>query len=97
MTEHVDQDTAEPRWPGGLTAREAEVADLLARGYRTTEIGPMLFISVKTVDTHRGHILKKLGLRCAVALARYAIRLGIVSGAAESDAPGCTGLERSGS
>lgn len=76
-------------WPG-LTEREAEVASLLSRGYRSTEIGPLLGIDPKTVDTHRGNALKKLGLRDNAALIRYAIREGLVSVDADADAPGCS-------
>lgn len=75
-------------WPSLLTVREVEVASLLARGYTCREIGEILDISIKTADTHRGKLLRKLRLRDAVALERYAIRGEFVSGAVEADAPG---------
>jgi DNA-binding NarL/FixJ family response regulator len=81
-------DTA-PKWPGGLTAREIQVAERLATGYKSTEIAAEFAISVKTVDTHRGHLLNKAGLRDEVALTRFAIREGLVSGDKSADAPGC--------
>ena len=59
-----------------LTEREREVALLLAAGATNREIADQMEISIKTVDTHRGHVLKKLGLRNNVALARHAIRSG---------------------
>ncbi len=62
-----------------LTAREREVAFMLARGEINREIAAALDISIKTVDTHRGHILKKLGCRNNVALARLLIRDGLVT------------------
>lgn len=62
-----------------LTAREREVALMLARGDNNHEIAKALGISVKTVDTHRGHLLEKLECRNNVALARLAIREGRVS------------------
>lgn len=62
-----------------LTDREREIALLLARGDINREIAKALGISIKTVDTHRGHILKKLGLRHNVDLARYALRMGYVT------------------
>lgn len=68
-----------PREPGSeLTARELEVVRLIAESYTAKEIAQMLCISPKTVDAHRGHILKKLGMRDRVALIRYAIRRGWV-------------------
>lgn len=63
----------------GLTAREQEIALLLGRGDTNREISSALNISIKTVDTHRGHILKKLACRNNVALARYLIRESKVS------------------
>lgn len=89
-TETTDTADTAPKWPGGLTDREIQVAVRLATGYKTTEIAAELDISVKTVDTHRGHLLNKAGLRDEVALTRYAIREGLVSGAKADDAPGCT-------
>jgi DNA-binding NarL/FixJ family response regulator len=44
-----------------LTAREQQVMEMLARGLTNREIAEHLEISIKTVDTHRGHVLKKLG------------------------------------
>ena len=66
-----------PTWPG-LTPREAQTAELLALGATNTEIAEHLQISIKTVDTHRGHLLKKLGLRNNASLARFALRSGLV-------------------
>jgi len=65
-------------WPD-LTVREREVAELLVRGLKNAEIADALGISVKTVDTHRGHVLKKLGKRNNVELTRYAFRMGWTS------------------
>jgi DNA-binding CsgD family transcriptional regulator len=62
----------------GLTTRELEVVRLIASGHTAKEIAAMLFISPKTVDAHRGHILQKLGLRDRVALTRYAIKRGLI-------------------
>lgn len=60
-----------------LTARETEVARRLALGAKNGEIAADLNISIKTVDTHRSHILAKLGCRNNVELARLAIRRGL--------------------
>ncbi len=62
-----------------LSARELEVADLLARGAPNREIAKALGISIKTVDTHRAHVLKKLDCANNVALCRRMIREGRVA------------------
>jgi len=62
-----------------LTAREAQVMEMLARGLTNREIAEHLEISIKTVDTHRGHVLKKLGLRNNSELTRFAVKHGYVS------------------
>jgi len=57
-----------------LTDREMEVFELIGAGKPTQEIGERLSISPRTVDAHRAHIRRKLGLACAGDLLRYAIR-----------------------
>lgn len=65
--------------PGGpLSGRETEVLKLIAEGHSGREIADRLHISEHTVERHRERILGKLGLRDRVALARYAIRSGLV-------------------
>jgi DNA-binding NarL/FixJ family response regulator len=64
---------------GALTRRELQVMELIARGVTNREIAEHLQIAQKTVDTHRGHVLKKLGLRNNADLARFAVRHGYVS------------------
>jgi DNA-binding CsgD family transcriptional regulator/tetratricopeptide (TPR) repeat protein len=59
----------------GLTAREAEVLDLLARGYTNREIAAALVISAKTASVHVSHILRKLGAPNRVEAAAIAHRL----------------------
>jgi DNA-binding NarL/FixJ family response regulator len=61
-----------------LSAREIEVLQLLVTGQSSKEIAVRMGISVKTVDTHRTHLLRKLKLRSAVELVRYAFRHGLV-------------------
>jgi DNA-binding NarL/FixJ family response regulator len=61
-----------------LTPRESEIVKLVAEGYSSKEIAEMLVISPKTVERHRANVLEKLGLRDRVALARYAIRHGLI-------------------
>jgi DNA-binding NarL/FixJ family response regulator len=62
-----------------LTAREQQVMEMLGRGMTNREIAEHLQISIKTVDTHRGHVLKKLGLRNNSELTRFAVKHGYVS------------------
>jgi DNA-binding NarL/FixJ family response regulator len=62
-----------------LTARELEVMEMLGRGMTNRETAEQLGISIKTVDTHRSHVLKKLGLRNNAELARYAVKHGYVT------------------
>jgi len=59
-----------------LTAREQQVMEMLARGMTNREIAEHLEISIKTVDTHRGHVLKKLSLRNNSELTRFAVKHG---------------------
>jgi DNA-binding NarL/FixJ family response regulator len=66
------------RLPNDLTKREYEVLGLVAMGKSNKEIAELLFISVKTVETHKGHILEKLGLRNSAELIKYAIKNNIV-------------------
>lgn len=66
------------RLPNDLTKREYEVLGLVAMGKGNKEIAEMLFISVKTVETHKAHILEKLGLRNSAELIKYAIKNNIV-------------------
>lgn len=62
-----------------LTDREREVALRLCLGHKNNEIAQELDISVKTVDTHRMHVMKKLRVRNNVELCRLGIRSGWVS------------------
>jgi PAS domain S-box-containing protein len=62
-----------------LTRREIQVLTLVAEGKSTKEIGALLSISYKTADSHRSHIMEKLGMHETASLVRYAIRQGIVS------------------
>jgi DNA-binding NarL/FixJ family response regulator len=62
-----------------LTKREVEVMEMLARGMTNREIAHHLDIGIKTVDTHRGHLMKKLALRNNAELARFAVKHGYVT------------------
>jgi DNA-binding NarL/FixJ family response regulator len=74
-----DADGAPEKQPiGTLSKRELEVMCFLATGMTNREIASQLGISVKTIDTHRGHLLKKLLLRNNSDITRFAIRHGLV-------------------
>jgi two-component system response regulator NreC len=59
-----------------LSEREGEVLRLLALGHTNQEIAKQLFISVRTAETHRAHIMRKLGLETRAELVRYALEHG---------------------
>ena len=61
-----------------LSDREREVLRLLALGHTNQEIAKMLFISVRTAETHRAHIMRKLGLRTRAELVRHALAQGLL-------------------
>jgi DNA-binding NarL/FixJ family response regulator len=62
---------------GRLSAREIVVLQLMAEGKSTSQIADLLFISVKTVETHRQRIMEKVGTRSVAELTKYAIRAGL--------------------
>lgn len=62
-----------------LTVREVEVLRLIALGYTTVEIARKLHVSPRTIETHRAHIHRKLGIRTRAELVRYALRRGVLS------------------
>ena len=62
-----------------LSDREREVLRLLALGHTNQEIAEMLFISVRTAETHRAHIMQKLRLETRAELVRYALAQGLLS------------------
>ena len=78
-THHADTEGAEVRAAISLTIRERQVMQLLAEGRSNKEIGQVLMISAKTVETYRARIMSKLGLRSMNQLVRYAIRHRIIS------------------
>jgi two-component system response regulator NreC len=61
-----------------LSERERDIVHLLALGYTNQEIGKKLFISVRTVDTHRAHIMRKLQLDSRAELVMFALANGVI-------------------
>jgi DNA-binding NarL/FixJ family response regulator len=68
----------EDRSGDSLTSREREVIQLLAEGKTSKEVAVTLNLSVKTAETHRTNLMRKLGLHSVADLTRYAVRNGIV-------------------
>jgi len=64
--------------PDDLSDRERDVLRLLALGHTNAEIGDRLFLSVRTVETHRSHIQRKLDRTTRADLVRYAIEHGLI-------------------
>ena len=69
-------DKAAPETP--LSDREIEVLRLISQEYSNGEIADKLFISIRTVDTHRRNLLEKLQVKNTVGLVKYAIEKGII-------------------
>jgi DNA-binding NarL/FixJ family response regulator len=61
-----------------LSERERDILHLLALGYTNQEIGKKMFISVRTVDTHRAHIMRKLRLSTRAELVMFALSNGVI-------------------
>ncbi|MDZ7742422.1 MAG: response regulator transcription factor [Bacteroidota bacterium] len=62
-----------------LSEREEEVFKLLVNGYTISEISNMLFVSVKTIGTHKKNIMKKLGLKNMTELIKYALKNELIT------------------
>ncbi len=70
---------AEPEGPpDDLTSREVEVLRLIALGHTNTEMAEQLFLSVRTIESHRAHIQQKLGRTTRAELVRYALDRGLL-------------------
>ena len=63
-----------------LSTRERDILHLLALGHTNQEIGNQLFISVRTVDTHRAHIMRKLQFDTKAQLVLFALANGVIGG-----------------
>lgn len=62
-----------------LTPRQIEVLRMVADGHRTREIASRLKLSVKTVESHRGEVMRRLEMHDVVSLVRYALRVGLIA------------------
>ena len=78
LREKLARTSTSDRPEPSLTPREVEITKLVGEGHSSQEIADMLFLSVKTVETHRANIYSKLKVRDRVELTRYAIREGLI-------------------
>jgi DNA-binding NarL/FixJ family response regulator len=62
----------------GLTERERQILKMIADGCTNQQIADLLYLSVKTVQAHRGHLMEKLNMHDRTELVKYAIRKGII-------------------
>lgn len=79
IEDYVVSESAEPLVAPRLTRREREVLQLLAEGKGTKEIAADLFLSTKTIETHRQHLMEKLNMYTVAELTKYAIREGLTT------------------
>jgi two-component system response regulator NreC len=64
--------------PDDLTGRELEILKLIALGHTNAEIGKQLYLSVRTIESHRAHIQQKTGRSTRAELVRYALDHGLI-------------------
>ncbi|MCX6284687.1 MAG: response regulator transcription factor [Bacteroidetes bacterium] len=75
----VEKEDEQEKPAYNLSSRELEILKLYAEGFNNKEIGVKLNISVRTVETHKNHIMKKLGIRSPVEMVKFAIRNKIIN------------------
>lgn len=78
VADYVRRVSSEPSSLEQLTSRQREILQLIAEGRTTKEIADLLYVSVKTVETHRLQLMKRLDIHDVAGLVRYAIRMGLV-------------------
>ena len=79
IDDYLDKETSNNNHNKKLTNRELEVLKLFCEGKSTREISEQIFVSIKTVGTHKQHILEKLNLKTTVDMIKYALKKGIIS------------------
>lgn len=78
QSSEIKQEKELPQEIKDLTEREIEILKLVAEGYSNKEIGERLFISHRTVDTHRTNLMKKMNVHNVAGLIRIALKSGLV-------------------
>ncbi|MCI0407901.1 MAG: response regulator transcription factor [Acidobacteria bacterium] len=79
IQEYVGRTGGSPESLEVLTPRQREVLQLIAEGYSTKEIAQKIDLSVKTVETHRAQLMRRLDIHDIAGLVRYAIRIGLLA------------------
>jgi len=79
IRDSVSVDSGNPARHATLTDRQKEVLQLLAEGHSNKEISAILGVSIKTVEFHRGQIMRVLGIHTVAGLTQFALRLGLIS------------------
>jgi len=79
IQDYLGKEESMPESDSELTERESEILKLIAEGVPTSEISELLFLSVKTIGTHKQHLLEKLNLKTSTDLVKYAIKKGIIT------------------
>ncbi len=78
VQQHVQQAGNGVSGPDALTPRQRQILRLVADGKSTRQIAELLFVSVKTVETHRAQLMQRLGIFDVPGLVRFAIRHGLL-------------------
>lgn len=79
MGEYLDQDHPKTTHLAPLTSSKLHILKLIAEGNNTKQIADKLGVTVKTIESHRGQIMKLLDIHDVIGLVRYAIRTGLTS------------------
>ena len=79
INDYLNKETDKENNQSELTERELDVLKLYAEGKTTREISDTLFVSIKTVGTHRQHIMEKLDIKTTVEMIKYALKKGIIT------------------
>ena len=77
-TAEDDYNFARPETIEHLTVREIEILKLITLEKSTSEIADLLFISISTVETHRANLMKKLNVKSAIGMVKFAIKHGLI-------------------
>ena len=78
VSDYLSAIRSRPQGGDQLTLREREILQLIAEGRTNKEIAERLQTSIKTVDTHRTHIMKRLNIHDLAGLVKYAVRTGLI-------------------
>jgi DNA-binding CsgD family transcriptional regulator len=79
IKEYVRRTSHEGDSPDSLTARQREILQMIAEGKTTKQMALILGVSVKTIESHRAQLMKRLGVQDIASLVKHALRIGLVS------------------